>query len=297
MRAGALSALALIGVRHAPGLVVTVHNAPPETGRRAARLVYLALERLVARRADLVLCVSSDLEQRMRAKGARRVGRAIVPAPGQAALGEAAPAEASPPRTGHEDRPVVLAVGRLAPQKDFATLLDAAAHWQDRDPRPRLVIAGDGPLRDELARQAARDGVDAEFPGQVDDVPARLREAAVFVLPSRWEGQPLILQEALRAGAAIVATRTGGIPDLTGATEDTEDTEDTGNTGNTRDIGAAILVPPGDPRRLARAVREVLADDRTAATLRENARARAATLPSAEQAVTTVLADYTRLPK
>ena len=64
--------------RPAPAaIVVTVHNAPPYGGGAAA-LVYRLLERIVARGADLVLCVSPDLERRMRAAGARRVARAVV---------------------------------------------------------------------------------------------------------------------------------------------------------------------------------------------------------------------------
>ena len=62
-----------------PALVVTVHNAPAAGGVTGA--IYRVLELIVARTADSVLCVSPDLEERMRAGGARRVGRALVPAP------------------------------------------------------------------------------------------------------------------------------------------------------------------------------------------------------------------------
>jgi glycosyltransferase involved in cell wall biosynthesis len=95
----------------------------------------------------------------------------------------------------------------------------------------------------------------------------------VFVLPSTWEGQPLILQEALRAGVPIVATGVGGTPVLTG--------ED-----------AAVLVPPGDARRLADAVRAVLTDEVLAARLRKAAAARAHALPGEDEAVTAALAEY-----
>ncbi len=83
LRAGALTAIALALVRPTvyqprPALVVTVHNAPPAGGVTGA--VYRVLERIVARSADSVLCVSADLEDRMRAAGARRVGYAPVPA-------------------------------------------------------------------------------------------------------------------------------------------------------------------------------------------------------------------------
>jgi glycosyltransferase involved in cell wall biosynthesis len=170
----------------------------------------------------------------------------------------------------------VLAVGRLAAQKGFDTLLDAAAQWRDLDPFPLLAIAGDGPLAAELRAQAAALGVDAAFLGQRDDVAGLLAAATVFVLPSRWEGQPLVLQEALRAGAAIVATRVGGVPDLTGD-------------------AAALLVPPNDAAGLAAAVRAVLTDASLASGLRVAALRRAALLPTADDAVAAVLAAYAQV--
>ena len=274
LRAGALTAIALAFVRPTvyhprPALVVTVHNAPPAGGATGA--VYRVLERIVAGRADSVLCVAPDLEERMRAAGARRVGRALVPAAGVSAETR----RGRRPLPGNPDpaRPVVLAAGRLAAQKGFGTLLEAAAGWRDLRPEPLLVIAGEGPLEADLKSQAARLGLDARFAGHRDDIPALLAAAAVFVLPSTWEGQPLILQEALRAGVPIVATRVGGTPVLTG--------ED-----------AAVLVPPGDARRLADAVRAVLTDEVLAARLRKAAAARGHALPSEDDAVTAALAEY-----
>ena len=271
LRAGALSVLALVGLRRQrpagrrAGLVVTVHNAPP-VGRGARLLVYRLLERVVARGADLVLCVSSDLEERMRSAGARRTGRAIVPAP---AVPSSASGVGDAAATG---RPVVLAVGRLAAQKDLGTLIEAAARWRDLDPPPLLAIAGDGPLVGELRAKAASLGVDAAFLGHRDDVPSLLAAATVFALPSRWEGQPLVLQEALQAGAAIVATRVGGIPDLVG--------------------DAAVLVSPGDPPALAAAVAAILTDPSLAARLRAAASRRADDLPTVDDAIIAAVAAY-----
>ncbi len=83
LRAGALAALAL-AVPGTPrtALAVTVHNAPPAGGPAAA--VYAGLELIVARRADAVLTVSADLDARLRRRGARLAGRALVPAPARA---------------------------------------------------------------------------------------------------------------------------------------------------------------------------------------------------------------------
>ena len=282
LRAGALSVLATAlaplvrGGGRPARLVVTVHNAPP-AGRGLNALVYRVLEVIVARGADLVLCVSPDLERRMRRAGAREVARAVVPAPEPAPRGTAesqpdtvASSTAEAPSGG---RPVVLAAGRLAAQKGLDTLLAAAACWQDLEPAPRLLIAGEGPLLGRLRDQAASLGVDAEFLGHRDDVPALLAGCDVLVVPSRWEGQPLIVQEALRAGTAIVATRVGGLPDLTGPE-------------------AAYLVRPGDAGELAAGVRAVLTSAPLAARLRAAAVARARALPTGRDAITAALAAY-----
>ncbi|HKB31639.1 MAG TPA: glycosyltransferase family 4 protein [Streptosporangiaceae bacterium] len=281
LRAGAVSALALGGAirrarqpaarRGAPVLVVTVHNAPPPGG--AAGTAYGVLERIVARRADRVLCVSADLVTRMRRRGAHCAGLAVVPAPARPAV-SAGTARAVRAGLGAAGRPFVFACGRLAAQKGFGTLLGAAGLLRDRDPRPLVAIAGSGPLAAELARRIDAERLPLRLLGQRGDVPALLAAADVFVLPSRWEGQPLILQEALRAGAAIVASRTGGIPALTG--------ED-----------AALLVPAGDSGALAAALLRVLTEPGLAKRLAAAAAERARSLPGEEAAVDAVLADYT----
>jgi glycosyltransferase involved in cell wall biosynthesis len=287
LRAGALAALALAmpGTPHA-ALVVTVHNAPPAGGPAAA--VYAGLELIVARGADAVLTVSADLDDRMRRRGARLAGRAIVPAP---AAAEASPAEIAALRreflgrefVGRElagrapgDPEIVLGVGRLAAQKDFGTLIRAAARWQRRAVVPMLLIAGEGPLDSELRRQARTAGVAVRFLGPRRDVPALLAAADVVVVPSAWEGQPLIVQEALRAGRPLVATRVGGIPELTG------------------DDGAR-LVPPGDPEALAAAVTRLLDEPDDRRRLAAAARARAAGLPTGAAAVDQMLSLYRRV--
>jgi glycosyltransferase involved in cell wall biosynthesis len=290
LRAGALTAIAVAFARTAPGsapgsapgnaqsrtpLVVTVHNAPPAGGVTGA--IYRLLERIVARNADSVLCVSADLEDRMRAAGARRVGHAVVPAAADPpTAGVSAETRSATLRAEFGAEPgqaIVLAVGRLAAQKGFGLLLDAAARWGDIQPEPLLVIAGQGPLAASLQAKAASLGLAVRFAGRRDDVPALLAATDVFVLPSVWEGQALTLQEALRAAVPIVATRVGGTPALVGE-------------------AAAILVPSGDAQQLAEAVRAVLGDPALAARLREAAAAQARLLPGEDAAVTAALAEY-----
>jgi glycosyltransferase involved in cell wall biosynthesis len=294
LRAGALAALALSLAlrpsRAALPLVVTVHNAPPSSGANAT--VYRGLQFLVARSAAVVLCVSRDLEDRMRGAGARDVRRALVPpydpnatsaptaAPGGPASSGGPAGEGGPDAVrrelGTEQRPLILAAGRLAPQKGFGTLIEAARGWQDLSPVPLLAIAGSGPLQAELASAAAALGPSVVLLGQRADVPSLLAAADLFALPSRWEGQPLILQEALRAGRPIVATQAGGTPDLTG--------ED-----------GALLVPPDDPAALTAAVRQVLTDPALAGRLAEAAQDRARMLPTVNAAVEAALAIYREL--
>ncbi|HYB48935.1 MAG TPA: glycosyltransferase [Streptosporangiaceae bacterium] len=282
LRAGALTAIAVARGRGRGVLIVTVHNPPSAGGVTGS--IYRVLELIVARNADSVLCVSADLEERMRAAGARRVGRAVVPAPRvslTAAPGDVSAETRAAVRAelgAGPDRPVVLAVGRLAPQKGFGVLLDAAARWRDIRPEPLLVIVGEGPLEAGLRERAAALGLAVRFAGHRQDVPTLLAAADVFVLPSAWEGQPLILQEALRTGVPIVATRVGGNPELAG--------ED-----------AAVLVPPGDAAQFAAAVRAVLADPALAARLRKAALEQARALPDEDDAVAAALAEYRRIPR
>jgi glycosyltransferase involved in cell wall biosynthesis len=275
LRAGAAAAAALAGARRRPraAMLVTVHNAAPPGLLPGA--LYLALERLTARWADAVLCVSADLAGRMRRAGARDVGLAVVPAPAACAPSAEAigVARADMQAAG---RPTVLAVGRLVPQKGFDVLLEAGIRLRARDPAPRLVIAGEGPLAARLAARARVGGGDVRFLGPRADVPALLAAADVVAVPSRWDGQPLIVQEALRAGRPLVASRVGGIADLTG--------ED-----------AAVLVPPGDPGRLASAIRSVLDDRARASALGAAAMTRSASLPLESDAVDAALAVYARL--
>ncbi|GAA4227408.1 glycosyltransferase family 4 protein [Actinomadura meridiana] len=287
LRAGALTVAACARIapgplrlsRGGPPLVVTLHNAVITGGRTAA--IYGTLERVVARGATRVLGVSPDLEQRMRDLGARSVGRAIIPAPAPRA--QPGPAVRADLRAelGVGDRPLLLTVGRLADQKGLPTLLDAARAWAGRTPPPLVAIAGDGPLEDELRARIEAEDLPVRLLGRRSDVPALLAACDVAVVPSVWEGQPLVVQEILRAGRPLVATRVGGIPGMVGADRRPAD----GTLLQGPESEAALLVPPSDPDALERAVSRVLDDPALAARLATAAAHRSALLPGEDDAV------------
>ncbi len=246
LRAGALSARAVRSLGAARGaapvrLVVTLHNRT--VGGTAVRATGAVLLRILTSRADVVLAVSPDLAEQAARVGARKVLHAVVPAPTVPAgtSGSTDPVDpAGPDDPAGADRPLdVLVIARLAPQKGLPDLLDAVAALE-RDPgtrgRVRVGIAGDGPLRQALAERIAAERLPVELLGRREDVPALLARADLVVSAARWEGQPVALQEALRAGRAIIATDAGGTRWVTQE--------------------AATLVPVGDAPALASAILE-----------------------------------------
>lgn len=147
---------------------------------------------------------------------------------------------------------VVGTVGRMESVKDQLTLVNAfvqlAASGRCQHEQVRLVIVGDGPLRQtalELLRSAKMDHL-AWLPGERSDIPEVMQTLDLFVLPSLGEGTSNTILEAMATGLPVVATRVGGNLEL--VTE--------GETG--------LLVPPGDPDRMARAIESyVIARDNT----------------------------------
>jgi glycosyltransferase involved in cell wall biosynthesis len=147
--------------------------------------------------------------------------------------------------------PLVIYAGRLARVKGLDVLLHA---WPAVDAGAHLCIVGDG--EEGVALRAQASGLRGiRFHGALTDVAPLLRAADVCVLPSRGEGLPVALLEAMSSGLAVVATAVGGVPE---AIED-------GKTG--------LLVPPEAPHALAEALRRALGP--AAAGLGQLARARA----------------------
>ncbi len=275
LHAGALSALALAGVRR-PALVVTWHAAPPAAGTRAGLL--RLLERRVARSAAVVLGASSAVVDQVRSLGARDARLAAVsypPPESVAARPEAARLHKTRAELGAVARPLILAVGRLEPHKGHDLLLDAAREWRALDPRPSVVVAGDGSGRAGLQRRIEAEDLPVRLLGRRADLPELLAAADLMVLPSRFESYPRIVPEALRAGLPLVATAVGAVPDLVG--------------------DAAMLVPGDDPEALARAVAELIGDPERRDRLAAEGIAQAAGWPTEDDTVAQVLSVYDEL--
>jgi glycosyltransferase involved in cell wall biosynthesis len=144
--------------------------------------------------------------------------------------------------TAPQAAPLLLAVGKLSPQKDFPTLLRAFARVR-RDHDARLVILGEGTERGRLERlvQELRLEDTVSMPGFVSNPHAWMARASVFVLSSRWEGFSNVLAEALACGCPVVSTDCPSGP---------AELLDGGRLGR--------LVIPGDALALATAIVDVL---------------------------------------
>jgi len=138
----------------------------------------------------------------------------------------------------------VLFLGRLEQQKGIDTLLDAWAEIAPRLPGTTLAIGGDGAQARALLAKAEGLGVAdrVQFLGAVPNPEEHLRRASAFVLPSRYEGLPNALLEAMATGLPTVATAIGGTLDV--ATDEAQ----------------ALMVPPDDSAALAKALHRVLTD-------------------------------------
>jgi len=158
----------------------------------------------------------------------------------------AAPADLARHGIGPSER-MCLTVARLHPQKGIEDLVAAASLVAARRDDVRFVVAGDGPESKTLTELVRAAGLERSviLLGERRDVPNLMARADLFVLPSRFEGLPSAIIEAMAAGRAVVATAIAGVPEMV----------DEGVTG--------WLVPVSDARALAERVQHALGADLT----------------------------------
>jgi glycosyltransferase involved in cell wall biosynthesis len=304
---GAVRDLARLMRREAPVIVHTHTSKAGFVGRLAARIarvpavvhqphghifhgyfgpvrtrVYIELERLAARWADRMLMLTElgtveHLE--------RRIGRpaqfAVVPSgvPVRAFRAASPGRDAARGALGiPRDAFVVAALGRLVPIKGFDLLIEALPPLAAAVPTARLLVIGDGPLRDQFERRAEALGMSPRLTitGARTDVPAVLAAADVLAAPSRNEGMGRAIVEAMALGVPVVGTRVGGIPAVI------------------VDGESGRLVDPENAAALAGALIELALDDRLRAKLGEGAAERSE-LFSTEVSAARLLAVYSSL--
>ena len=216
-----------------------VRNRHP--GRRGLQLVARLMEgawQALARRYPVVV-VGPDL--------AKNYGRSRAVLPITIAMVEEEDIAPPRPRWPRDDGVItVLSVGRLETEKNPLLLAEVLASLRERDTRWRLVVAGEGPLREELEARLSELGV-AEHADLLGYVPVDAglhelyRSSDLFLHISWTEGLPQVIFEAFAARLPVVATAVGGVPDAAGE--------------------AALLVPPGSADAAVEALVRLADDD------------------------------------
>jgi sugar transferase (PEP-CTERM/EpsH1 system associated) len=218
------------------GVPFVVHG---EHGTLETRRRNTWIQRRAWNHVDQVLSVSSRLAERM----AREVGfpleriRVIRNGVDLRRFGPEARMSSRAELGIRADELVIGAVGRLVEVKDYPNLLAALRLVQQRGIACRVIVAGTGPLRDQLERLATSLELEhVTFLGNRSDVDRVLASFDIFVLSSRSEGLSNTIQEAMATGLPVVATHVGGADELV----------EHGRTG--------LLVPPANPQALADAI-------------------------------------------
>jgi glycosyltransferase involved in cell wall biosynthesis len=260
---GLAAGVATLRGRRIPS-VVSVHGVPKRDDATAARTLRLA-------GLPVVAC-GPAIAAGLAANGVSTL--ATIPNGVPAAPETANPAALRRELGLEPELSLVLAVGRLAPEKNHSLAIAAIA----RTPDAALVIVGNGPTEPELRSQAIAEGVADRvvFAGPRRDAWALMGAADTVVLASRGEGMPLTVLEALAIGTPLVATNVRGIGDLV------EDEE------------TALLVPADDAAALANALKRVLSDEALARRLTAAGQSLAARFGESEM-IAAYLELYTRL--
>ena len=143
---------------------------------------------------------------------------------------------------GSEEIPTLVYAGRLSPEKGLLTLIQALGIVNKSTGKFRCIILGDGLALEAITTEIKHtDLTDKIFLlGKIRDIGAWLPHCDIFVLPSIWEGASMALLEAMAAGLPVIATATGGTPELV------------------EDGISGLLVPPADPTALAGALIQLL---------------------------------------
>jgi glycosyltransferase involved in cell wall biosynthesis len=208
--------------------------------------LYNRLDFRLLRYPDRVVAVSDSVRRRLETKGVPSSRITVIP--NAVEIGAGDPPQADGRWRGSlgipEGMPVLSVIGRLSPEKGQDVFLEACRLAAQKDCKFVGVLVGEGPWEDELRARAKTLGLElrVRFAGHCQDVAPVYAASDVIVIPSRSEGLPNVLLEAMASGKPVVATRVGGIPEVLS------------------DGVNGWLVPPEDPVRLGDAMAALLAD-------------------------------------
>lgn len=230
-------------------VVATLHGWTA-TKRLSRMWAYESIERLALRRAERVVAVSEAMvatwHLRRRYGGRLRVIHNGIPAQVDARVSRRGdlPIEI---QDFIRDHPAIFAAGRLSLEKGFDVLVAALAHLHRRGIEARLVLVGEGREREALETQARELGIThaVMMPGYLEDASRLMPAFDAVAIPSRSEGLPIVLLEALFAKVPVVATRVGEMPSVL------------------EHCGARQTVLPDNPGALAEALAEAWGEDST----------------------------------
>jgi glycosyltransferase involved in cell wall biosynthesis len=218
--------IAAAGLLRRPHVIAVYQLPRPPVSRRQLRM-----KRLTARSVDRHVGVGERTSREVEELVGLRTGSVLT-------IHNGVPDEARQPVQRPGPGPLIGAIGRLEPQKGFDILIRALREVEGTT----LVIVGDGSERRALEDLAARMGVAERvlWIGWTDDARSYLGAFDVVAFPSRYEGFPLAMLEALLARSAVVATDVGSVSEAV------------------RDRETGLLVPAEDPAALAEAIRRLL---------------------------------------
>ena len=267
---------ALLGVP-----VVINHDHTNDTRRAESRLL-LALDRFSNRFASHIVAVSASCREFL-------ITRESIPSSDVTLVPNAIDLRRFSPAVARRDQArvelglpasarVVAGVGRLNPQKNFSLFLDIAAQLAPRFSDLHFLLAGDGPEEKMLREKAAALGIAdrVTFSGYVADTRLVYLAADVLLMPSRYEGLPMTLLEAMAMGLPVVASQLDGIAEVIG------------------DGREGFLVPSDDAALFVESTAALLQDAELSSRIAQNARAKVEASFSVERMTSAVEEIYDR---
>lgn len=241
--------------------VYTVHNFMPKSAMTGGKFIILKLiEQILAMCTGRIITVSQALKDEMTDKMAITGDLIKVVRNGAIPLIKSAEADIRTQWGIPKDCVLVGCIARLVQSKGIKYLIDAMPPLLTIKPDVMLLIAGDGPILEALKRQARDLSLEDKviFTGFIDNVADYLGAFDIFVLPSLKEGLGISIIEAMMAGKPVIASRTGGIPEIV------------------RDKVTGYLIEPGNSNDIKEALLEMIQNPELMRIYSENGRKHAA---------------------